>query len=415
VWLPALASAQQLDPSAAGEAPSVSEDAPPSPVAVPLPEPATEGDASERVAENLDEEPGRPRNLLIPNLELFFPEGDFELRLRRLQNRVSFEGQVNYNFIDGDISAYLRYRYYGYRRAYRFGVFDTLEFRDFQNSDEFERVRGGLFLAQWPHSYNHRTFLLTEVDNITTNQERAQTNGQVSSVNTFVRLSFQVGTPDDDRSNAIIGEDRAEVLRLFTPYRKIGPGDWGATTALTWGFDFLGGEFDYVRLEAQGLKRFELPRSSFLFGRLRAGTFLRKASNPDPVSDDPRDAFLIPRREFFRLDGRENLKGLGRRVRGTDEINTTWELLWPWFVEDNRRHLGADWQTWYWVAYSGYGIAGFDRSIYSDFSNYVVDVGLGFQSSFQVKQYTLFFSALLAQELDPDADLELRLSIKSFH
>lgn len=355
------------------------------------------------------------QGFIVPDLDLFIPEGEFELRLHRLIDRVSFEGQVNYNFVDGDIRAFLRYRYYAYKRTYRFAVFDTLEFRDFQNSDEFERVRGGLFLIQWPHSYHHRTFLLFEVDNITTNRESSQTNGRVSNVNTFVRTGFQLGTPDDDRSNAIVGEDRGEIRRLFTPYRHIGPGDWGFTGAVTWGFDFFGGEFDYLRFEGETLKRFELPGSSFLFGRLHAGTFIRKVINPAPSTQDPRDGLLIPRSEFFRLDGRDNLKGLDRRVRGTEELHTTWEVLLPWFVNQEHEHIGAQWQTWYWVLYGGFGTVGFDREIYSDLGSYVADAGFGFQSSFKVKGYTLFLSALLARELESDADLKFRVSLKSFH
>ena len=378
----------------------------------PAPTEAKEAAADAEISHEVEDD---KRSLVVPDLDIFFPEGEFELRLRRLIDRVYFEGQVNYNFVDGDIRAFLRYRYYGYKQVYRFTVFDTLEFRDFQNSDEFERVRGGLFQVQWPLSYHHRTFLLAEVDNITTNRESAQTNGELSAVNTFLRFGFQLGTPDDDRSNLIVGDDRGEIRRLFTPYKKVGPGDSGFTVALTWGFDFLGGEFDYVRAEAEALKRFELPNSSFLFGRLHTGSFLRKAENPTPASVDPRDQFLIPRREYFRLDGRDNLKGLDRRVRGTDEIHTTWELLFPWFVDEERKKIGVEWQTWYWVLYGGYGTAGFDRDVFSDFENYTADLGFGFQSSFKLKGYTLFLSALLAHELDPDQDFELRVSVKSFH
>ncbi len=361
------------------------------------------------------EDPESDKGFIAPDLDLFIPEGEFELRLHRLIDRVSFEGQVNYNFVDGDVRAFLRYRYYAYQRTYRFAVFDTLEFRDFQNSDEFERVRGGRFLIQWPLSYHYRSFLLTEVDNITTNRESSQTNGRISNVNTFVRAGFQLGTPDDDRSNAIVGEDRGEVRRLFTPYRHIGPGDWGSTVAVTWGFDFLGGEFDYLRVEAETLKRFELPGSSFLFGRLHTGSFLRRADNPNPKTQDPRDQYLVPRREFFRLDGRQNLKGLKRKVRGTEQLLTAWELLLPWFVDQERDLLRARWQTWYWVVYAGYGTAGFDRSVYSDLESYVADAGFGFQSSFTVKGYRLFLSALLARELASGAAYEFRISVKSFH
>src|SRR6185436_19058310 len=54
---------------------------------------------------------------LLPRLDLYFPEGELDLRVSRLINKVLFEGQVKYNFLSGDISAFLRYRYYGYKRT----------------------------------------------------------------------------------------------------------------------------------------------------------------------------------------------------------------------------------------------------------------------------------------------------------
>jgi len=38
------------------------------------------------------------------------------------QTAAFFEGQVKYNFVKGDITAFLRYRYYGYRRTYRLSL-----------------------------------------------------------------------------------------------------------------------------------------------------------------------------------------------------------------------------------------------------------------------------------------------------
>ena len=50
------------------------------------------------------------RGLVVPDLDVFIPEGEFDLRLSRLINKVFFEGQVRYDFVDGDITAFLRYR-----------------------------------------------------------------------------------------------------------------------------------------------------------------------------------------------------------------------------------------------------------------------------------------------------------------
>ena len=51
---------------------------------------------------------------------------------------------------------------------------------------------------------------------------------------------------------------------------------------------------------------------------------------PEPLESR---SFTIPLSEFFRLDGRENLKGLSERLRGTEEIHTTWEYFFPWFLD----------------------------------------------------------------------------------
>src|SRR5215213_202977 len=120
-------------------------EAAPAPEATPSPQPPAE-----------EEEP-RPKpssERYLPRLDVYFPEGDLDLRVNRLINKVFFEGQVKYNFIKGDISAFLRYRYYGFQRVTQFTVFDSIEFSDVEDfSSDFDRVRGTLLLMQWPHSY----------------------------------------------------------------------------------------------------------------------------------------------------------------------------------------------------------------------------------------------------------------------
>lgn len=188
---------------------------PPAPEAAPAPG----GETSEGQAPKAREEP------FLPRLEVLFPEGDLDLRVNRLINKVFFEGQVKYNFINGDISAFLRYRYYGYKRTTQFTVFDTIEFQEVQKfSSDFDRVRGTLLLMQWPHSYHQRTFGLVELDRITSNKEDTIEILRLGRTNTFVRFGYQLGTPEDSRSNAIVGESRARIERLFTAYREIGPG-----------------------------------------------------------------------------------------------------------------------------------------------------------------------------------------------
>lgn len=356
---------------------------------------------------------------LFPALNVYFPEGELDLRVNRLVRKVFVEGQVKYNFVDGDISAFLRYRYYGYKRTYQLSVFDEVEFEDIEEFDnEFDRTRGILLLTQWPHSYHHRTFLLTELDRISSNKPELVFD--TGKTNLFLRLGYQIGTPDDERSNAIVGEDRARVERLFTAFRKIGPGDAGLTGALTWGSDVVFGDFDYLKLEVAGIKRYELPRGAFLFGRVHSGTFLDYETLDRDLQEDPRlpdtGRFSIPRNEFFRLDGRDNLKGLDPRLRGTEEIHFTTEALFPWFVNESRRFLKLDWRNWYWVLYGGTGNIGFDTDVYSEFGDYVYDAGIGFEASFRLEDFEFFLSGLVAQSFNiDDSDVQARLSLKTYH
>jgi hypothetical protein len=350
---------------------------------------------------------------LLPRVDVYLPDGEMDLVLSRWLRDAFFEGQVRYDFVDGDITAFLRYRYYGEKSVWRLAFFDEVEFEQVQKFDSaFERTRGVLLLAQWPIDHHRRTFLLLELDDLSSNKpEQAFTTDRT---NTFVRTGFQLGTPDDPRSNAIVGERRGRVESLFSAHRKIGPGGFGLTGAATWGFDFLGGDFDYAKVEFEGLKRFSVGSSSLIW-RVSGGTFLRKVEiRPDIESEFEGDRYAIPADELLRLDGRENLKGIDGREVGTDEIHTTLELFMPWFQDQPRRAIGLDWDTWFWVAYAGWGAAGFDRDIYTDFGEWIPDVGLGIEASFEVKGYKVFLGAVVAKSLDGEGDPKLRVSLKSY-
>lgn len=376
--------------------------------------------AEARGAVELPEEPRREG--FLPRLDLFFPEGELDLRVSRLVNKVFFEGQVKYNVLEGDITAFLRYRYYGYRRTLQFTIFDAVEFDDFEElSDEFSRVRGALALFQWPHDYNHRTFVLTEIDRIISNKSELRFSN--NRTNTFVRLGYQLGTPRDPRSNALVGESRARVERLFTPFRAIGPRGAGLTTAATYGFDFGPGDFDYVKLEAEGLKRFNMGGRSFLIGRLHLGSIPIADRCIDgeigtPCESTPglpeEDRLSVPRSELFRLDGRENLKGLKDPLRGSYELHNTWELFFPGFLDRDFKAFGLEWNNWYWIVYGGFGNIGFDYDIYTQLDDYVADIGVGFETSFRLKKYTFFLSGLVAQSLNGQGEPEAHLSLKSY-
>lgn len=406
------------DPNAAP--PPAPETAPPETAPVPAPEtaPPPEPPPTGAAPPAGPTQPRASDEGFLPRLDVYFPEGDLDLRVSRLINKVFFEGQVKYNFVNGDIAAFLRYRYYGYKRTTQFTVFDEVEFQEVQDfSSDFDRVRGTLLLFQWPLSYHRRTYLLTELDRISTNKEDFGEILRRGETNTFVRLGYQIGTPDDARSNAIVGETRARTERLFTAYREIGPGGTGFTGAVTWGFPHGIGDFDYAKAEAEALKRFDVSARTFVIGRVHAGTFLYKADRPfEELPEDPQqgDLYMVPIGEYFRLDGRENLKGLDERRRGTEEFHTTWEYFFPWFLNATHDFLKLEWQNWYWILYTGVGNVGFDREIYTDFSSYTPDVGVGFESSFRLRKYRFFLSAIVAQALKGEGGVEARISVKSY-
>lgn len=75
--------------------------------------------------------------------------------------------------------------------------------------------------------------------------------------------------------------------------------------------------------------------------------------------------------------------------------------------------MRLEWQNWYWILYAGAGNAGFDRETYTDFSSYIPDAGVGFESSFRLKTYRFFFSGIVAQALKGDGGVEARVSVKS--
>jgi len=384
---------------------------PPPPAAVGPPEPGAQSAASHQGSP--DETPGEPGETPIqrylPNVDLLFPEGALDLKVSRLVNKVLFEGQVRYAFVSGDITAFLRYRYYSYHRTTQVEVFDDVSFGRLQSlSNRFDRTRGANLFLEWPHSYTFRTFALTEIDRISSNQQplllaRDRTD-------TFVRVGAQLGTPGDSRTQGIVGDTRAYFPSIFTAVREFGPGGFGLTGALTYGFHL--GDFDYVRLEGQALKRFDFTERTFLVGTLHVGSFpYSELTNPRAV--DP-TRYSIPLADVFTIGGADNLKGLSNRIIGTQEVHTTWELFTPWFLGQHYSFLQLDWQSWYWILYAGAGTIGLTSKVYTNLAAYIPDTGFGFESSVQLWRYRFFLSGILARPLKGTNHVEARLSVRTY-
>src|ERR1700736_1215810 len=94
------------------------------------------------------------RREALPLFNLYLPEGQASIRLRKLIKNVLFESQIDYKFVNGDISTFLRYKYYARNYTYKLGVFDSIGFPNIgaRSTQEFERVRGGLLLLVGPRA-----------------------------------------------------------------------------------------------------------------------------------------------------------------------------------------------------------------------------------------------------------------------
>src|SRR5437660_324506 len=64
----------------------------------------------------------------FPSVNVYLPEGQASIRLRKLIKNVLFESQIDYRFVNGDISTFLRYKYYAQNFTYKIGVFDSIGF-----------------------------------------------------------------------------------------------------------------------------------------------------------------------------------------------------------------------------------------------------------------------------------------------
>src|SRR5690349_2832974 len=129
----------------------------------------------------------------LPSVNIYLPEGEASVRLRKLIRNVLFESQIDYEFVNGDISTFLRYKYYARHYTYRIGVFDSIGFPDITSDSkkEFERVRGGLLLIGVPKDYSNRYFFLLQDDRLTFGDTDRPDNRKN---NIYTKVAYQYGT-----------------------------------------------------------------------------------------------------------------------------------------------------------------------------------------------------------------------------
>jgi hypothetical protein len=97
------------------------------------------------------------------------------------------------------------------------------------------------------------------------------------------------------------------------------------------------------------------------------------------------------------LNGRQELKGYRGTERGPNEVHLTVEYVVPVFTETPRRFFGLDSNSLYAVGYVGAGNVGDETRIYGRFSDYRVDVGVGFETALSWRRYRAFLGALAAK------------------
>jgi hypothetical protein len=392
-----LAFAQQPDPP-----PTMP---PPEPQSTPAPaKPGVLSDAASAAYERRD---------ALPSVNIYLPEGEASIRLRKLIRNVLFESQIDYEFVNGDISTFLRYKYYARNYTYRIGVFDSIEFPDITSDSkkEFERVRGGLLLIGVPKDYFNRYFFLLQDDRLTFGDTDRPDNRKN---NIYTKVGYQYGTQFDERMNAIVGEQRGRITPVLTAFRDIGPQRVGLAAAVTQAARVFTGDYAYTKFEAEGLHRFDLTSTSFVFTRLHVGSFLSQSKvDPAPVPRD-RDGdeipdpvpewekYDVPQYELFRLGGREALKSVGSddAAIGTQEVHLTNEVFVPIFRNRNYKIGSLYWNTLYGIGYVGVGAVGFETS---DLSEPVMDAGIGTESAITFGDYDVYLSVLAAHTFEaPD-------------
>jgi hypothetical protein len=400
----------------------------PPPEAAPQPAPQPEPPVLSRAASGAYE-----RRDSLPYFNLYIPEGQASIRLRKLIKNVLFESQIDYKFVNGDISTFLRYKYYARDYTYKISVFDTIGFENLGASAEFQRVRGGLLLTEFPRDYNHRYFWLVQDDRLTFGDVTRVDNRKN---NIYTKIGYQYGTEFDEHMNAIVGESRGRIVPVLTAFRDIGPQKFSYVVALTESAKLATGDYHYTKLEGEALRRFDITPTSFVVTRVHAGIFPTKSKirtwctddtnrvcgtgTPPPVSIavPPFEQYSVPNYEFFDLGGREALLGVksNDESHGITEFHVTNEYFLPIFRNRDYRTYLAHWNTLYGIGYMGLGNVGFNYTDPIKPKNYVIDVGLGTEASITIRDFEVLLSAVYAKPARAPGDLrggKVHLSIRT--
>jgi hypothetical protein len=342
----------------------------------------------------------------LPTVNVYVPEGQASIRLRKMIKNVLFESQINYKFTTGDISTFLRYKYYARNFTYKIGVFDSIEFGDIarRSTDDFQRVRGGLLLLEFPRDYNHRYFGLLQDDRLTFGDVTRVDNRKN---NIYTKFGYQYGTQFDERLNSIVGESRGRQVPVLTAFRELGPQKFSLAAALTESTRVSTGDYQYTKMEMEAIRRWDLTSTSFVVTRAHVGSFLTKkrfSDRPQPPFR-PFEQFSIPFYEMFRLSGSEALRSLSGKNNldvGTNEFHVTNEYFVPVFRNRDFRFVGIHWNTLYGIGYLGAGNVGFEFRDAVRARNFVVDAGLGFESSLAIRGFDVLLSVLVAHTVRAD-------------
>jgi hypothetical protein len=347
----------------------------------------------------------------LPNVNIYLPEGQADIRLRKLIKNVLFESQISYRFINGNISTFLRYKYYAQSFTYKLSVFDTIEFDvpgvggSGSNEREFQRVRGGLFLMEFPRDYNHRYYWGVQDDRLTFGDVQRLDNRKN---NIYTKIGYQYGTQFDEHLNGIVGESRGRVLPVLTAFREIGPQKLSFAAALTQSAKIYTGDYRYTKFEAEALRRWDITPTSFIVTRAHTGLIPFRTETPNPGAPGPDlrpqiQRYSVPEYEMFRLGGREALRSV---KRGEDDLGTalnefhmTNEYFVPVFRNRDYKTWIMHWNTLYAIGYAGVGNVGYRIGDIAKVKDFAADAGLGAEASIAIRDFDVLLSVIAAHTI----------------